>query len=60
MQRSELDPAHDSERAGMNENGLTFERWCYAAGVKGDPTSDHRSAWWQGEDPTEWRAAVVP
>lgn len=52
--------------AGTNREGLTFEEWLQAAGFSwrdqyGLPTRARKSrrlqtAFWAGEDPTEWRA----
>lgn len=44
-------------RLSTNREGLTFEEWRRAAGVKQGTPGIH-AAWAKGEDPTEWRAHV--
>jgi hypothetical protein len=43
-----------------NENGLTFERWAYAAGTSPEAASHLRPAWERGEDPAEYRLGRLP
>lgn len=53
--------------SGMNQEGLTFEEWHNAALSGNARRAAHypqfakkhlRRAWENGEDPTEWRAAI--
>jgi hypothetical protein len=53
----------------MNREGLTWPEWTRAAGIELRPCSfsetsegqlaAFRQAWLDGEDPTEWRAALA-